>query len=170
MSSEETEFTKKSKGEQKREAAAAQALGVELVKLSAAQLKTLLSNIELPDNLREALVACQKIKSHEAHRRQLQYIGKLMRDIEIEPLQKQLAQAKRGGQVETAQLHLIERWRDRLLTEGDMALKELLHDYHMADASHLQQLIATARKEYELKQPPRAARQLFKYLRELSTD
>lgn len=170
MSSEETEFTKKSKGEQKREAAAAQALGTELVKLSVAQLKTLLSNIELPDNLHEALLACQKIKSHEAHRRQLQYIGKLMRDIEVEPLQKQLAQAKRGGQVETAQLHLIERWRDRLLSEGEAALNDLTQSYSHADIAQIQELVATAHKEFKLKQPPRAARQLFKYLRELIAD
>jgi len=159
---------KKSKTQQKRDAEAAQALGAELVKLSAAQLKTLVDKLELPDNLREALLACQSINAREAHRRQLQYIGRLMRDIELEPIQQQLVQVKRGGQVATAQLHQIERWRERLLSEeGEGGLNELLQQYPETDTRQLRQLIDSAHKEAEHSQPPRAARLLFKYLREL---
>ena len=160
---------KKSKAQQKREAEAAQALGAELVKLSAAQLKILVEKIELPDKLCEALLACESIKAREAHRRQLQYIGKLMRGIDVVPIQHALTEVKRGGQVATAQLHLIERWRDRLLTEGNAGLNELQQNYPSADVAHIQKLIATARKESAQQQPPRAARLLFKYLRELMT-
>ena len=161
---------KKSKAQQKREAEAAQALGKELVNLSAAQVKTLVDKLDLPDKLCEALLACQSIKAREAHRRQLQYIGKLMRGIELEPIQQQLAQVKLGGQVATAQLHLIERWRDRLLTEGDAAINELQQSYPNTDAAQVQKLIASAHKESDQKQPPRAARLLFKYLRDLMAD
>jgi len=159
--------TKKSKGQQKREAEAAQALGAELVKLTAGQLKTLVDKLELPDNLREALLACESIKAREAHRRQLQYIGRLMRDIELEPIQQQLEQVKRGGQVATAQLHQIERWRERLLIEGEAAINELLQQHPETDARQVRQLIASALKEAAHNQPPRAARLLFKYLREV---
>lgn len=167
MAADNEEFTKPSKQQQKRDAEAAQALGAELVKLSVAQLNTMIDKLELPDKLREALLACRSIKSHEAHRRQLQYIGKLMRHIDTAPIQQSLMEVKQGGQVAAAQLHQLERWRERLLSEGNSALDELLHAYPKADAAHIQKLIASAHKESAQKQPPRAARLLFKYLREL---
>lgn len=168
MFSEDEEFQpRKSKQQQKREAEAAQALGTELVELPASQFTTLLDKLELPDKLHEALIACRSIKAHEGRRRQLQYIGKLMRSVDCEPIERKLAEIKRGGQVATAQLHAIERWRERLLDEGDAALNEFLHQYAQADARQIRQLIASAHKEKLERQPPRAARLLFRYLREL---
>lgn len=167
MSYDEERPERKSKGQQKREAEAAQALGRELVELPLAQFKTLQERVELPERLHAALVDCRAIKAHGALRRQMQYIGKLMRDVELEPIQKTLEQVKRGGQVATAQLHQLERWRERLLTEGQSALDALLQASPNADANHLQELIASAHREAAHNQPPRAARLLFKYLRDL---
>jgi len=167
MKSDDELKERKSKSELKREAEAAQALGKALVDLPAAQFKVLIGKADLPDTLHEALVECRAIKSHEAHRRKMQYIGKLMRDVELEPIQRLITQVKRSGDIATAQLHQIERWRDRLLTGGQGVLEELLQTCPQADATHLQNLIDSARREAEHKQPPRAARLLFKYLREL---
>jgi ribosome-associated protein len=164
---DDEEELKPTKQQRKRDAEAAQALGAELVKLSTEQLNTLVDKLDLPDKLHEALLTCRSIKSHEAHRRQLQYVGKLMRGIDLPPIQQQLAEIKRSGQVVAAQLHRIEHWRERLLSEGTTALDELLQQYPNTDAAQVQQLIARAQKESAHKQPPRAARLLFKYLREL---
>jgi ribosome-associated protein len=169
MTTEDEFKPRKSKAQQKREAEAAQALGKTLVGLPAADFNVLLDRLDLPEDLREALVACRAIKSHEAHRRQLQYIGKLMRGIETAPIEQKLAELKRGGQVATAQLHQLERWRERLLSEGDVALQDLLQLKPQADAAQLRQLIERAHRESAHKQPPRAARLLFRYLRELLT-
>jgi len=160
-------ISKKSKAQLKREAEAAQALGKELIELSATEINSLVDKLELPERLREALLASGSIKAREARRRQLQFIGKLMRDIELEPVQQMLAGFKRGGQVETAQLHTIERWRERLLSEGNEAFTELKRMHPEVDGQHVQKLITQAHKESAQKQPPRAARLLFKYLREL---
>jgi ribosome-associated protein len=158
---------RKSKQQQKREAEAAQVLGTALVELPTNQFTALINKLDLPAKLQEALSVCRTIKAREGRRRQLQYIGKLMRSVDCEPIERSLAEVKRGGQVATAQLHAIERWRERLLNEGDEALQELLRLQPQADAKQLQQLIARAHKEKAEQQPPRAARQLFRYLREL---
>lgn len=161
------EFEPKSKQQQKREAEAVQAVGAELVNLSASQLNEVFDKLDLPDNLRDALLACRSIKSHSARRRQMQYIGKLMRGIDVAPIKQLLAVFKRGGQAEAAQLHRTERWRERLLTEGDTAFNELMKNYPKTNSAQVQKLIATANRESAQHQSPRAARLLFKYLREL---
>lgn len=158
---------RKSKSQQKREAEAAQALGTEIVGLSPNQFKLLLEKTELPDKLQEALEACRSIKAHEARRRQMQFIGKLMRDVELEPIQQLLEQFRRGGQIARGQQHQLERWRERLLTEGEAALTDLINQYPQADSAQLTKLIASAHKEFAEQQPPKAARLLFKYLRDL---
>ena len=170
LSSEEERVPRKSKSQQKRDAVAAQALGAELVELTTGQLKALLDKLDLPESLNEALLMCGSIKAREGRRRQLQLIGKLMRDVDPEPVQKLLVETKRGGQVATIQLHKIERWRERLLTEGPEAYNELLSGYPHADGAEIKRLIARAAKESVQKQPPRSSRLLFKYLRELMVD
>lgn len=167
MFSENEELGPKSKQQQKREAEAVQALGTAIVGLPATHFNALVAKLVLPDQLCNALTECRAIKAHEGRRRQLQYIGKLMRGIDAAPIQQALAEFERGGHVASTQTHHIERWRERLLAEGDEAFKELLQTYPEADAARLQKLILSARKEFIQKQPPRAARMLFKYLREL---
>ena len=157
----------KSKQQQKREAEAVQELGAALVELPATQFKSLVEKLALPDKLCDALVECRALKAREGRRRQLQYIGKLMRGIDAAPVQQLLAEFERGGHMESTQLHDIERWRERLLTDGDVALKALLQIHPEADAVHLQKLIVSAHKDSVQNQPPRAARMLFRCLREL---
>lgn len=144
-----------------------QALGTSVVELPPAQFKVFIEKIALPEKLQEALQQCRSIKSREAHRRQLQYIGKLMRDMDPAPIQQVLAQLKQSGQVATAQLHKIEHWRERLLSEGELALRELLRLYPELDTKHVQKLIAAAHRESAQNQAPRSARKLFRYLRDL---
>ena len=167
MSNDNEELRPKSKQQQKREAEAVQVLGTAVVELPATQFKALVDKLDLPDKLRDALLECRTMKAREGRRRQLQYIGKLMRGVDCEPIERTLAEVKRGGQVATVQLHAIERWRERLLTEGEAAMDELLRLQPQADAKQLQQLIARAHKEKAEHQAPRAARLLFKYLRDL---
>jgi len=157
----------KSKAQLKREAEAAQVLGMKLIELSVSQINELSEKTDMSDKLHEALLACQNIKAREARRRQLQFIGKLMRDMELAPVEKLLNEFKRGGQVATAQLHKTERWRDRLLNEGETAFKELLQTWPQVDANHVRKLIASVHRQAAHKQPPASARLLFKYLREL---
>jgi len=158
---------KKSKQQQKREAEAAQSLGRALVELSTTHFDKLIRELDLGEDLREALKLCRTIKSHEAHRRQLQYIGKLMRGIDLIPIEQALAAIQRGGQLASARQHELEHWRDQLLHEGESALTELLNRFPNADAVQLRKLITVAHKETAEKQPPRAARQLFRYLRDM---
>ncbi len=153
-----------SKSQLKRDAAALQELGEKLVKLREAQLK----KVPLPDPLREAVETAQRIKSHGAHKRQLQYIGRLMRNVDEAPIRQALEALKGTGREAAAHFQRLERWRERLINDGDAALSELLDDYPQTDSQHLRQLIRNARREQEQDSPKGAGRALFRYLRELT--
>lgn len=153
-----------SKSQLKRDAAALQDLGEELVNLRDAQLK----KIVLPDNLRDAVNTARRINSRGALRRQLQYIGRLMRDVDAEPIRRALDLLKGTSREAAAHFHRLERWREALLREGDEALGELLEEYPQADSQHLRQLVRNARREQEQGSPKGAGRALFRYLRELA--
>lgn len=152
-----------SKSQRKREMHALQDLGAEMVELASNQL----DQLPLPVALRDAIEACQRIRAHEARRRQIQFIGKLLRDVDPEPLQQALLQLRQHAKLANQQHHQMERWRDRLLAEGDDALNELLQQFPHADRRHLRQLIRTGQKEAEQSKPPAAARELFRVLRQL---
>lgn len=152
-----------SRSQLKREANALQSLGEELVKLPAAKL----AKIPLPENLSDAIHEARNMKSRGAHKRQLQYIGKVMRHIDAEPIRKALDTLKDSSRQASAQLHKLEGWRDRLIEEGDSALSELLEEQPQADRQHLRQLVRNARDERLKNKPPRSARELFRSLREL---
>lgn len=152
-----------SKSQLKRESQALQALGEELVKLPPQKLATL----PLPDNLAEAIRMARTITAHGGYKRQLQYIGKLMRQIDAEPIEQAMQEIRESSVQATARLHRLEQWRDRLIEGGDTALAELLDENPGADRQHLRQLIRNAQKEKQLNKPPRAARELFRYLREI---
>ena len=166
----DNELEPKSKSQRKREADAAQRLGVTLVEMPATRFKAMLAKLDLPDNLREALVACRAITAHGGRRRQLQYIGKLMRDIDTAPIEQALAALEGKDRASIILQHCIEQWRERLITEGDSALSELLDEYSLADRQHLRQLITKARKERDTGLPPAAARALFQELRKMIAD
>ena len=151
-----------SKSQIKREVEALQALGEELVKLPDAQFK----RIELPDNLRAAVADCRKITQNGALRRQKQYIGKLMRSIDPEPIQTQLDVFNGVSVAENAKLHQAEKWRDKLIADNE-ALTLFLNSYPDTDATHLRQLIRNARDEAARSKPPKAFREIFRVIREV---
>jgi ribosome-associated protein len=154
-----------SKSDLKREMKALQELGEAIVKLSKGQLQT----IPLEDEkLTEAIHTARRIKSREGLRRQLQYIGKLLRNIDIEPIQQAHQNLLEGRKQETQAFHKLEQLRDQLIENGPNQLGEIIEQYPNADRQHLRQLIMQANKEQKANKPPAAARKLFKYMRELA--
>ena len=137
-----------------------QDLGEELVGLS----KEHLAEIEIPDNLRDAVREVKKIKSFGAIKRQMQYIGKLMRDIDPAPIQAKLSEWNGTSRQHITWLHQVERWRDRLLEQPE-SLTELLAAYPGADVQQLRTLIRNAIKEKELGKPAKNYREIFQILR-----
>jgi ribosome-associated protein len=151
-----------SKSQRKREMTALQGLGAELAALS----KERLAKIDMPERLHEALLEVQRISKHEAKRRQMQYIGKIMRDVDAAPLQEALDEINGVSAVANARQHRLERLRTRLM-EDEAAFGDLARDHPGADIQHLRQLRRNALKEAEQGKPPRAFRELFRQLREL---
>lgn len=156
---------KPSKSQIKREMEALQDMGEELVELGRDQLK----KIALPDDLREAVRDWQRFTKHEARRRQMQYIGRLMRDIDPEPIRAALDEIKGVSAAATARQHALERLRTRLL-EDEAVIGEIARDWPGADLQRLRQLRRNALKEQEQQKPPRAFRELFRVLRELENN
>jgi ribosome-associated protein len=158
----ETEAQRLSKSARKREASSLQELGVKLSALPDQEIKEL----ELPDTLFVALRALRRLPSHGAQVRQRQYIGKLMREIDPEPVLAKLAERKRRHDLEIRHFQQIERWRDRLLTEP-AAIDDLVAEHPKADRAALSRLVDKATRERVEQRSPVAARELFAHLREL---
>lgn len=132
-----------SRSQLKREMEALQKIGKELIDLPASEF----SKIEMPNELREAILFAHTLKSNEAKRRHLQYIGKLMRTVEVEPIKDAIVKIKNRNSQFTAQFHKVEKWRDRLIEEGDDALQEFMEENPKADRQQLRQLIRNAQKD-----------------------
>ena len=158
---EDNEFI--SKTQRKRECHTLQELGEALIALS----RNSLEQIPLNDDLKNAILEAHRIKQRGAMKRQRQYIGRLMRDADSDAIQQAYDRITSPHQVDVQQLHKIERWRDRLIEQGDDALGELLNDYPHADRQHLRQLSRTASREQEQHKAPKAAREIFQYLKGL---
>jgi ribosome-associated protein len=154
--------TRPSKSQIKREMAALQALGEQLVALGKDQL----ARIVLPEDLRQAVRDAQRFTKHEARRRQLQYIGRLMRAVDPAPIQAALDEIHGVSAAANAHQHALERLRARLL-EDESVLGDIAAQYPHADLQHLRQLRRNALKEQAAGKPPRAFRELFRVLREL---
>jgi ribosome-associated protein len=158
-----SEEERRSKSARKREAASLQELGVKLSALPDQEIKAL----DLPDNLFIALRDLRRLPSHGAQVRQRQYIGKLMRNIDPEPVLAKLAERKQRHDLEIRRFQEIERWRDRLLSEPGAGLAELLQEYPLADRATLARLLEKAEKERLEQRSPVGARELFAFLRQL---
>lgn len=152
-----------SKSQRKRDADAVQQLGKDILGLSHDDQNSL----DLPDSLSNALDDARRIKKNSALKRQLQYIGKLMRHIEIEPIQEQYLKLTNHYRQDVKEFHKLEEWRDRLLAEGDKALEDLINEAPNTDRQHLRQLIRQSAKEAKLKKPAKSAREIYKYLKTL---
>ena len=137
-------------------------LGKELTELSKDQI----AQLDLPENLRDAINEMRSINKFGAQRRQMQYIGKLMREVDTAPILAKLDAWKGKSQQHTGYMHLLERWRDRLM-ESDNALTELLAAHPHADAQRLRALIRNAHKETEAGKPPKSYREIFQALKEI---
>ena len=152
-----------SKTKLKAEADAAQDIGKKLIDLS----KDRLIKLALPEALFDAVLEAKRLTANGAIRRQLQYLGRLMRDIDSAPIIEQL-QAWEGKNVqENARFHGMERWRDRLINEP-AALQEFLGKYPQIDIQQFRTLIRNAQKEQAAQKPPKSSRELFKLIREIS--
>lgn len=154
-----------SKSELKREMTERQKLAEVLSKLSSDALKS----VPLEDTIRDAIAQTQKIKTFEALRRHKQYLGKLMRALdvdEIAAIEKRLEIIEGPGKVETAKLHQLEALRDRLIAD-DAAFTKLIERFPELEVQSIRTLIRNARKEKELNRPPKAYREIFQLLRNL---
>lgn len=159
---EEEEIIWVSKTEMKEDMEALQKLGEELVGLKPSSLE----KFPLEDELREAIANAQRFKN-EAKRRQLQYIGKLMRQIDPEPIQAELDRLRNKHSQATAELHKLEEMRDRIITEIDPAIEEVMDQHPEADRQRLRQLARQAQKEKGSNKPPKASREIFQILKTL---
>lgn len=160
------EFLGPSRSEQRREALDIRSLAEKLVALAPAHL----AKLPIPEELLEHIHETQRITSHIAHKRQLQFLAKQMRRESDETLDAIRDAMEVGGDAarrETAILHKVETWRARLLEDGDAALAELLAEFPTADRQHLRQLVRNAGEERKKNKPPHAFRELFRELREL---
>lgn len=156
-----------SKSELKRRAHAVQALGMSLVELNDKQLA------QMPidsDDLLEAIAETKRIRSNSARKRHMQYIGKLMRDIDPEPLQRALDELYEGHRKETRAFHDLETLREQVLAAGPAGVDIVMERWPQADRQKLRQLVLQHERERSRNKPPAASRKLFKYLRELSQD
>jgi ribosome-associated protein len=142
---------------------ALQTLGEELLALDAARL----AKLDLPERLVDALVAARGITAHEGRRRQLQYVGKLMRDVDPGPIRAALDQWHAPQAAQAAHYAAMERWRDRLLAD-DAALAEFIAAHPACDAKALGRAVADARAEAGRAGPPHAFRALFRAIRKAS--
>ena len=139
-----------------------QALGAALVELPEPQLRAM----GLGDKLLDAVLEAQRIKSHEAKRRQLQYVGRLMRAVDAAPIREALAAAEGHSAQATARHRRLEAWRERLLGD-DAALTVFAAEHPGADVQVLRTLIRNARKEASSGKPPHAYRELFRLLKDI---
>ena len=151
-----------SKSQLKRDMDALQALGARLIELG----KERLAKIDMPDELREAVRDAQRFTKHEARRRQLQYIGRLMRNVDPVPIQAAIDELDGISAAANARMHALERLRERFLADEGV-LDEIARRTTTADFQQLRQLRRNALKERAENKPPRAFRELYRVLREL---
>lgn len=160
---DQTEFL--SKSQRKRDMLALQDLGRELTEAPV----SLLAQIQLPENLAQAIAEYKRLPNkHEARRRQLQFIGKLMRDVDTTEIRTLLEKDRQQANVDKRKHQELEKLRDSLLQEDVAAMTLLLERLPQVEIQHVRQLIRQARKEQEANKPPAASRKLFRYLRDLS--
>ncbi|HHE8819967.1 TPA: ribosome biogenesis factor YjgA [Haemophilus influenzae] len=151
-----------SKSEIKRDAEDLKQLGEKIVNLT----KNNLAKIPLNESLLDAIELAQRLQK-EARRRQLQYIGKLLRGVDVEPIREVLDKIENKHNQQQAMLHKIEKVRDELVEKGDVALTDLLNDYPDGDRQQLRNLIRSAQKELEQNKPSKAYREIYQMLKVL---
>lgn len=163
----EQQYDRPSKSQLKREMTALQELGEELV----SQPKDRVMRVPMPEDVREVILECQKIKDHEGRRRQMQFVGKKMRSLEedeVAAIRRMIDSWKGASKAETAAMHALERRREKLLAD-DKALTELKEQHPEVDVQQMRTLIRNARKEQAENKPPKAYREIFQVLKQLQS-
>ncbi|TPV57326.1 ribosome-associated protein [Aestuariibacter sp. GS-14] len=156
-----------SKSELKRQSAQQQRVGEQLVNLSDAHLKT----IPLDDELGDAVALARRInRKKDGYRRQLQFIGKLMRSRDLEPIEIALAKLQHQHNEHNALLHKLEKARDAIASQGDDAIEPLLTEFPQLERQQLRHFHRAIVKERSNNKPPKAYRELFQYLKGLIVD
>ncbi len=159
----EYEYDGPSKSERKRQSTDLQALGEALIDLPDNELDAL----PLPEILRDAVLLARRITAHGGLYRQKQYIGKLMRKIDAEPIREAIATRENNSRVEALRFRRVEQWRDRLIAEGPDAIDTLREETKATfNPGEIARLIRRARQERDDGNPPKAARELFRVLRD----
>lgn len=158
-----------SKSQRKRDMLALQQLGEQLLQLPDRELQTL----NLPAELGDAIALARRINSREGRRRQRQYIGKLMRHVDAQPIQQYLDDRARGRQLAAGRFHELEQSRDALIAGVEGAFEQLLERHPGLDRSHLRQLVraaqrGTAGQDGVPTGGNGASRKLFRYLKSLA--
>lgn len=158
------EDTRPSKTRLKQQSHDLQKLGQQLAELSQDQL----DRTEMPESLRDALELYRHTRSHEGKRRQMQYVGKLMRQVDEAPLREAVAAAELGTAEQALQLHELERWRAELIADDD-ALTRWMAAFPDTDAQQLRSLVRAARRDTAALGPedrqPRSVRDLFQFIK-----
>ena len=156
-----TVYDRPSKSQLKRDSTALQVLGREIADLSVERI----TSLGLPERLCEAFLAYKKITAHEGGRRQLQFIGRLMRDVDPLPLREALDRFNGASKAEVIEMHLAERWRDRLLSEAGV-LTEFANTYPGTDLTRMRTLMRNAAREKAENKPLRDYREMYRAIRE----
>jgi ribosome-associated protein len=160
---EEEYAVRPNKTQIKKDIAEIHRLAEELVDLSVTQMIEM--NLSL--DIHEAAKAAAGMPQKGARKRQLKFLTGLLRNVDIEGIQLKLATIKNQSALAAKEHHLLERWRDRLIDAGDQALSSLLQEYPNADRQQIRQLLRNAKKETEMNKPPKSARLIYRYLKEL---
>ncbi|WP_228704314.1 ribosome biogenesis factor YjgA [Marinobacter daqiaonensis] len=153
----------KSKSQLKREMHELQDLGKRMLDLSDDQLVSL----PMSETLKRAIVESRRIRQHEARRRHLQYVGKVIRnEDDPEALRRAVEAFDAGSEEHTRRHHLAERWRDQLIAEGNAAVAGFVEQCPATDVQHLRNLVRNAQKDAQAEKNTGQGRKLFRYLRE----
>ena len=160
---EEDDFISKTR--RKKQMSELQDVGAQLVGLTAEQL----ARFDLPETLRDAVEAARGITRHEARRRQIQYIGRLMRDVDAGPIAEQLAALKAPSKRQTALFHVAEQWRQEMLADPE-SIARFVREFPEADPQRIRALVEDAREEKRAARPPKQFRELFHVLTAIVQD
>jgi len=153
-----------SRSQLKRDSQKLKNLGEQLVDMPENHLQ----KFDLDESLKSAIYEARRLKNRDARRRQIQYIGKLMRNLDLAEIEQSMNRLNHQSQTYRQHFSKLETWRERLINEGDSAIDALIAIYPDADRQQLRNLQRQANREIELKKPPTASRKLFKYLKELA--
>lgn len=140
-----------------------QKIGEALVKLAESHL----AKVEMPEMLAKAVYMARTLKDNEAKRRQMQYIGKIMRNIDVAPIKLALLKIQLNHDTQTKEFHDIEEWRDKLILGTDETIQHFLAAYPACDRQQLRQLVRKAQHDHKNDKNTGGKKALFKFIHEI---